>query len=69
MDNKSIYNALLTIKECCTSQIAKGDGCLTCPLSVDTGGRFDCQVCDNIHGDKLPRDWKLNEPKNYKVFS
>lgn len=61
MDNKEIYEALLTIKKCC-----ENSNCINCPLSVGENPCM-CKVSDNENGH-YPKDWKLNDQYDYKAF-
>lgn len=61
MDNKEIYNALMTLKKCC-----ENSECLRCPLSVDKNP-YKCKFSDNENGF-YPKDWKLNNNFDYKAF-
>lgn len=63
MDNKEIYEALLTIKKCC-----ENTECPHCPLSVGRNP-FKCKVADNTSANgEVPSDWKLNGDFDYKAF-
>lgn len=61
MDNKEIYDALMTLKECC-----KNSKCTRCPLSVGKNP-YKCKVSDNVNG-LYPKNWQLNSNFDYKAF-
>ncbi len=61
MDNKQIYDALMTLKKCC-----ENSECSRCPLSVGRNP-YKCKVADNENGF-CPKDWELNNKFDYKAF-
>lgn len=61
MDNKQIYDALMTLKKCC-----ENSECSRCPLSVGRNS-YKRKVADNVNGF-YPKDWKLNSKFDYKAF-
>lgn len=61
MDNKEIYDALMTLKKCC-----ENSECSMCSLSVGKNP-YKCKVADNENGF-YPKDWELNNKFYYKAF-
>lgn len=61
MDNKQIFDALMTLKKCC-----ENSGCSRRPLSVGKNP-YKCKVADNENGF-CPKDWELNNNFDYKAF-
>lgn len=61
MDNKEIYDALMTLKKCCESTTRT-----RCPLSVGKNP-YKCKVSENENG-LYPKDWGLNSNFDYKAF-
>lgn len=61
MDNKQIYDALITLKKCC-----ENSECSRCPLSFGRNP-YRCKVSDNENG-LYPKDWELNSKFDYKAF-
>lgn len=61
MDNRKIYEALITIKEYC-----KETTCTRCALSVGENP-YKCKLSDNENGH-YPKDWELNDRFDYKAF-
>lgn len=62
MDNKRVYEALKTLKECC----AENPSCISCPLSVGHNPSL-CMIADN-ESEKIPKYWNLNSDVDYKAF-
>lgn len=58
VSNMEIYQALQTIKDCCTSC----NGCNGCPFLIGNGG---CVFSNSL---KSPNCWELSEPKEWKPF-
>lgn len=61
MDNKQIYDALMTLKKCC-----ENSECSRCPLSVGRNP-YKCKVADNENGF-CPKERELNNEFDYKAF-
>lgn len=65
MENKKIYEALNTIKDCCKEHDKE---CEKCPLSVTENGFHKCKVGD-ISYDDIPKYWNLASIPVYKAFN
>lgn len=62
MDNKEIYEALITLKRCCEEI----NDCTRCPLSVGKNP-CKCKVSNSERGI-YPSEWELNDEFDYKAF-
>lgn len=60
---EKFYNALLALKECCAYFTEHNLICDGCPAEPKNG-----EHCPLIVSDKIPEDWELNKPDEYRAF-